>query len=121
MKYIFLIIAFFMASFSAKAELAVVTDYAVTPVTTAAYVQLVAQMPYATNKVQIFDSSGQTLFLAVGAPGQEQVVGIIPPGGQDLMLTNIGQNQRVSIKAVSNTVSTDATAGENVIVFLKTL
>jgi hypothetical protein len=56
-------------------------DYVSSPVTTAAYVQLVAATSDAVNGLFIFDSSGQTLVLAVGAAASEVDKLYIVPGG----------------------------------------
>jgi hypothetical protein len=87
-------------------------DYT-TNVTTIAYTQLVASTSAPTNKLQIFDSSGQTLVLAVGAAGAEIDKFFIFPGGVEIEYA-IPQSSRVSIKAVS----ANATSGECAINFL---
>ena len=87
-------------------------DYT-TNVTTAAYTQLVASTTANTNKLQIFDSSGQTLVLAVGAAGAEVDKFFIFPGGVEIDF-GISLASRVSIKAVS----ANATSGECAINFL---
>lgn len=56
-------------------------DYAVTNVTTGAYVQLNASTATAINYLSIFDSSGNPMILAVGAPGSEVDQIYVPPGG----------------------------------------
>lgn len=82
-------------------------------VTTAAYTQLVASTSATAHKVQIFDSSGQTLVLAFGAGGAEVDQFFIFPGGVEIdYLVPVGT--RVSIKAVS----ANATSGECSINFL---
>lgn len=81
-------------------------DYTVTNVTTSAYVQLVAPLSAAANEIEIFDSSGQTLALAVGAAGSEVVQLYIFPGGNGRVPLAIPINSRVSVKAISaNAVS----------------
>ena len=81
--------------------------YSVTNVTTSAYVQLVASAPYTCNRVVIFDSSGQTLFLGIGSSGSEIAKIIIPPGGIDVPIS-INAGDRLALKALSGT----ANAGE---------
>lgn len=88
-------------------------DYTGTSVTTLAYTQAVASTSAATHRLQIFDSSGQTMKLAVGAAGSEVDQIVIPPGGIDCDLL-IPINSRVSLKAVSAA----ATVGEIDINFL---
>ena len=83
------------------------TVYTVTPVTTAAYVELVASTAYIVNHISVFDSSGQVLKLATGAAGAEVDAILIPPGGADLPF-KIAAGTRLSIKAVSG----NATSGE---------
>lgn len=90
-------------------------DYSTTNVTTAAYVQLIASTADTVNQLYIFDSSGQTLFLAVGAAASEVNKAYIVPGGNGILNLTIPSGSRVSIKAVSATAS----AGELSITFLK--
>ena len=82
-------------------------------VTTAAYTQLVASTTSTINRLQIFDSSGETLVLAIGAAGFEVNKFYIVPGGIDIDFS-IPAGSRISIKAVTNTAS----AGYNVINYL---
>lgn len=90
-------------------------DYTSTNVTTGAYVQLVASTSDTTNQLFIFDSSGQTLFLAVGAAASEVNKAYIIPGGNGILNLTIPSGSRVSVKAVS----ASATVGELSITFLK--
>jgi len=83
--------------------------YTVTPVTTGAYVQLVASTTLATKEIEIFDSSGQTLVLATGAIAAEVDQMLIFPGGNGRVKLAIPAASRVSIKAISAT----ADVGEN--------
>ena len=80
--------------------------YGTTPVTTAAYVQLVASTGDQIRKVQIFDSSGETLEFATGAGGAEVPLFYIFPGGVET-LVDIPAGTRISLKAVT----ANATAG----------
>lgn len=89
-------------------------DYTVTSVTTGAYVQLKASLAAAVKEVQIFDSSGQTLVLAVGGAGSEVDRFYIIPGGNGRLPVTIAASSRVAIKAVSAT----ANAGEIAVNFL---
>lgn len=81
------------------------------PVTTSAYTELFASTAQPVNRISVFDSSGQTLVLAVGlASGASTAIIdqiLIPPGGGDFPL-NISQASQVWIKAVS----ANATTGE---------
>lgn len=80
-------------------------DYTSSPVTTGAYVQLVASTTSTTNKIQIFDSSGQTMALAVGAAASEVIQCYIFPGGQGDVELAIPSGSRVSIIAISATAA----------------
>ncbi len=80
-------------------------DYSSVNVTTSAYVQLVASTTSLTTEIEIFDSSGQTLALAVGAPASEVIQCYIFPGGNGRIPLAIPASSRVSIKAVSATAS----------------
>ena len=85
-------------------------DYTGTSVTTAAYTTLIATVgAVAVKNVDIFDSSGQTLVLAIGAAGAEVDQFYITPGGVTYSVA-IPANTRLSIKAVSATASTGAIA-----------
>lgn len=79
-------------------------DYTSTSVTTAAYTQIDASAANDINRLQIFDSSGQTMLLATGGAGAETDVLYIPPGGIDVDYY-IPAGTRISIKAVSATAS----------------
>lgn len=83
-------------------------DYTSTSVTTGAYVQLIASTSADISKMQIFDSSGQTLVIATGAAASEVDKFYVFPGGNGDIDVNIPSGTRISIKAVSAT----ADAGE---------
>lgn len=83
-------------------------DYTGTPVTTGAYVQLVASTAAAVSEIEIFDSSGQTLVLALGPAASEVDKVIIFPGGNGRVPLKIPASTRVSVKALS----ANATVGE---------
>lgn len=84
-------------------------DYSGTPVTTGAWVELIASTAATINCLNIFDSSGRTLELGTGAAASETRVMIVPPGGldgcTDLL---IPASSRLSIRAIS----ANATVGE---------
>ena len=80
--------------------------YSSTNITTAAYVQLIAATTSAAQNIQIFDSSGQGMILAVGAPGSEVIQAYVAPGGDAFQL-NIPAGSRVAYKALT----ANATAG----------
>lgn len=83
-------------------------DYSSTNVTTAAYTQLLASTSAVVSEVEIFDSSGQTLFFSTGSAGSESDKIYIIPGGNGRIPLSIAAGTRVAIKAVSAT----ANAGE---------
>lgn len=81
-------------------------DYSSANVTTGAWVQLIAATPSAAFGLYLFDSSGQTLELGVGAAAAESRVLIIPPGGLDGFIPlAIASGARVSVRAISATAS----------------
>lgn len=79
--------------------------YSSVNVTTSAYVQLVASLTNSVNEVEIFDSSGQTLVIAVGGAGSEVDQAYIVPGGNGRIPLAIATSSRVSIKAISATAN----------------
>ncbi len=79
-------------------------DYSSVNVTSAAYVELIASTGAVINRLQIFDSSGQTLILATGAGAAEVDLLYIPPGGIDIDV-QIAASTRLAIKAFSTTAS----------------
>ena len=89
-------------------------DYSSVNVTTAAYVELIASTSVACKQLEIFDSSGQLLILALGAAASEVDKLYILPGGNGQVICNIPAGTRVSIKAVS----ASATAGYLAINFI---
>ena len=80
-------------------------DYSTANVTTSAYVQLVASTTLQANEIEIFDSSGQTLVLAVGSAGSEVDQVHVFPGGNGRIPLLIPSGSRLAIKAVSATAS----------------
>jgi hypothetical protein len=97
----------------AVTQLPTYTVYSSTPVTTSAYVQVVASTSAAVTRVSIFDSSGETLILATGAAASEVIKLYVPPGGGEYDLA-IPSGTRVSIKALT----ASATSGYQLINFL---
>lgn len=80
-------------------------DYAVTSVTTAAYTQLIASTSALVNKIEIFDSSGEAMILAVGGAGSEVDQLIIFPGGNGPVDLLIPSGSRISVKAKTATAN----------------
>ena len=89
-------------------------DYTSTSVGTGAYVELVSSTSAEIKKIQIFDSSGQTLVIATGASSSEVDKLYVFPGGNGDIDVSIPASTRISIKAISDT----ANAGEISINFL---
>lgn len=80
-------------------------DYTSTSVTTGAWVQLIASTSGDVSSIFIFDSSGQTLELGVGAAASEVRVSIIVPGGNGQVPLAIASGSRVAVRAISATAS----------------
>ncbi len=80
--------------------------YSSTNVTTGAWVQLIASTAAVINCITLFDSSGQTLKLGLGAALSETITLIIPPGGlSGCIPLHINAGTRVSIEAISGTAN----------------
>ena len=80
--------------------------YSTTNVTTAAWVQIIAATPSDIKEFEVYDSSGQTMLLATGAPGAEVIIAQIPPGGMAGVANfTIAAGTRISTKAVSGTAN----------------
>ena len=88
-------------------------SYAITSVTTSAYTQLIASVTSTVKEIEIFDSSGESLVLALGAAGSEVNKIYVFPGGNGRIPIQIAIGQRLSIKAIS----ANATSGELLINF----
>lgn len=88
-------------------------DYVTAPVNTSSYAQLIASIPAAVKEIEIFDSSGETLVLAIGEAGSEVNKVYVFPGGNGRIPLQIAATARLSVKAVSN----NATSGELIINF----
>lgn len=87
-----------------QANLPIRLDYSSTTVSTSAYTQLIASTTADINRLHIFDSSGQTMSLNIGASGSESISFLIPPGGIDIDY-KITSGNRISLKAVSGNAS----------------
>jgi hypothetical protein len=79
--------------------------YSSTNVTTGAYVQLTSSLAFTSTAIEVFDSSGQTLQIATGAPGSEAVQFQIFPGGNGMVPLLIKQGTRIAVKAISGTAN----------------
>lgn len=84
-----------------KSSVALARHLHSTPITTLAYTQIVAALSADVSQLFIFDSSGETLVLAVGAVGLEVDQAYIVPGGNGELNLKIPSGSRVSLKAVS--------------------
>ncbi len=80
-------------------------DYTGTAVTTATYVTLIASTSADANLISVFDSSGQTIIIAVGAAASEVDQCYVFPGGQGNITLRIPSGSRVSLKAKTATAS----------------
>ncbi len=80
-------------------------DYTGSAVTTAAYVTLIASTSAIVNQLQVFDSSGETIIIAVGAAASEIDQCYVFPGGQGDINLRIPAGSRVSLKAKTATAS----------------
>jgi len=83
-----------------------VLPYAVQNVTTSAYITLINEMPVTVSAIQIADSSGQLLRIAIGLAGQEIDIMTTPISGNIIVPCFILKGSRLSIKAISATAST---------------
>lgn len=88
-------------------------DYSDVNVNTTDWQQLLASLPKTAQLVEIFDSSGETISLAMGAEGEEEQYLIILPGGNGKIPLFIPTLARLSLKSLTN----DAVEGEIVINF----
>lgn len=79
-----------------------------TNITTAAYVQLDDSLDHTPSFIEIFNSTGSILVLAVGAAGAEQDLSFyIFPGGNGKLGLILSRGMRLTVKAVD----ANATAG----------
>lgn len=80
--------------------------YSSTNVTTGAWVQLLASVgATAVKEIEIFDSSGETLELGIGAAASEVSKSYVFPGGNGRIPMQIAANARLAIRAVSATAN----------------
>lgn len=78
-------------------------DYSSVNVGTVTWVELVASLSSAVTELEIFDSSGQTLELGIGAASSETRLILVFPGGNGRVPVAIASGARVSVRAVSAT------------------
>lgn len=82
-------------------------------VNTTDWTQLVAALPKTCQLIEIFDSSGESLSLGLGADGEEEQFFIITPGGNGQLPVFLPTLSRISLKAISG----DASSGEIIVNF----
>lgn len=81
-------------------------DLSLTPITTAAWLQILATLGKACTAVEIFNPSGSTIMISKGLAGQEIALdNLIPyhilPGGSTILLPiNLKSTDRISVKAI---------------------
>lgn len=85
-------------------------DYSADQATTAAWTEVIAEMPVSACAVEIFDSSGRILMISTGDAGSEDDATIpyfILPGGSSIFLPlEFGRGKRISVKAVDADAAT---------------
>lgn len=106
------IFTFYTSKICATSGTGVRTTYSSSNVGQTNWVVLVPSLPNTVSSIVVFDSSGQTMEIgicnATASANSEVRQFLVPPGGVSVKI-QISSNQRVSIRAVSNT----ATTGEN--------
>lgn len=102
-------VCFYTGSAFALPSTGVRTNYAVNSVSSTAWTQIVASLPYFATKISVGDSANQAMLLGVGAPGSEVVQMIIPPsssaGAPIVYPLGIPAGSAISLKATTSTVS----------------
>lgn len=82
-----------------------ILNFATTNVTSSAFVELDPNVSMDLKKIQVFMSSGQSLLIAAGAPGSEDDIGVIIPGGNGIIDFLLGAGERLSVKSLGATVN----------------
>lgn len=90
-------------------------NYEDTPVNDSAWSELFEATPDSAQSIFIFDGSGEVMELGTGAPGEEQHLMYINPGGQGFLDVTLFFRTRLVIRAVS----ASASKGELVLNFFK--
>lgn len=83
-------------------------NYASVNVTTAAYTQIHAAIPFNVKKLQIFDGSGRVMLISLGGAGSEVAKLYVVPGGNGDIDCVIAAGTRVAIKAIDANATTGA-------------
>ena len=92
-----------------------VLAYASTNVSTSAYVQLVASSPISVSRLEVCDTSGQSLKIALGALGSETDILSTTVSGCVVIQIFIPLGTRLSIRAIN----ASATTGFNIVSFIQ--
>jgi hypothetical protein len=75
-------------------------------ITTGAYTEVVASLSANVKTLDIFNSTGEALYLATGAAGSESDKYIIPPGGPGIIPIRFKAGTRISVKAIDSNTTT---------------
>lgn len=100
----FAILILVWLAYPARAELTATSvriAYNTTNVTTSSWTDVLDILPAQTLRVQVFDSSGQTMQLKFDYKGSLTYV-IVPPGGADIPV-KIARNSSVQVKSLTGT------------------
>lgn len=79
----------------------IVLDYGVTSVNSGTYVELVASLTNKAKRLEILDTSGSPVLIAIGAAGSEVDKAIIQPGGNEFLFIDVPATTRIAVKAQS--------------------
>lgn len=92
-------------------------SYVSTPVTSTAWVEIIASLSFPCDAVEIFSAAGATIKLSLGAAGDEdnhEIPYYVLPGGSSILLPlKISRGQRISARSID----LDADAGSLVLNF----
>lgn len=76
-------------------------DCTAAPITAAAYVVLSASLPFACSAIEVHNTTGQAIQLAVGGAGAEVIQYVCAPGLSDIIpLETLKKGVRVAAKAL---------------------
>lgn len=68
---------------------------------TSSWLELIASVPQAVNYIELFDSTGFTARVGLGAASSEQDLFLDVPGGSGFVPVKIDPGERVSIRAMT--------------------
>lgn len=80
-------------------------DYLASPVTTGSWTTLIGSVSASVTNLYVFDSSGETMEIGIGASGSETRIFLVAPGGPGPVDIVVNAGERISVRAVSNTAS----------------